>query len=299
MLAQLSPPWPCALTRRLWLQERRHIPGWVVQEQIQRPLLLRGRKFHLRAYALALQQPLAEQEGGEGLGAPTVFLYNRYDVRLAGAAHSDDYSDRAAHITNGNKDPAAVRLVVGPEGEEGAGGCPELGASGVLPKLHSWLARLFTPGLALPPPEPERTGSDEDAEDDAGDADGRAERDRTPAAPAVGVWSQFALLGADVMVDEEGRPWLLELNHNPALPELNLAPEPKPELEPEPEPERRAAETGPSERVGGPFARHIATMVALAIPLLLDAAEHPSLLAPLRSDDRSPTERWVPTEEQS
>ena len=137
--------------------------------------------------------------------------------------------------------------------------------------------------------------------DDVGDADGMAERDRTPAAPAVREWSQFALLGADVMVDEQGRPWLLELNHNPALPELNLAPEPKPELEAErePEPERRAAETGPSERVGGPFARHIATMVALAIPLLLDAAEHPSLLAPLRSDDRSPAERWVPMEEQS
>eukprot|EP01043_Picozoa_sp_COSAG02_P007461 COSAG02_NODE_222_length_28382_cov_82.417601_22_plen_236_part_00 len=36
--------------------ERLYIPGWVLQQNIERPLLLHGRKFHLRAYALAIQR---------------------------------------------------------------------------------------------------------------------------------------------------------------------------------------------------------------------------------------------------
>ena len=102
--------------------ERVYIPGWVLQQNIERPLLLQGRKFHLRAYALAIQRaaaavtakPVEHRADDEGEVAPSVYLYDKYDVRLAGALHSEDYGDHAAHVTNGNKDPAAVRPEVFP-----------------------------------------------------------------------------------------------------------------------------------------------------------------------------------------
>ncbi len=96
--------------------ERIYIPGWVLQQNVERPLLLQGRKFHLRAYALAIQRAatatMSALPGGSTdvvNATPTVYLYDKYDVRLAGALHSEDYGDHAAHVTNGNKDPAAVR----------------------------------------------------------------------------------------------------------------------------------------------------------------------------------------------
>jgi hypothetical protein len=87
--------------------------GWVLQHNIERPLLLQRRKFHLRAYALVVQRvavaaadaacpDTAGERGPIGDTAmvgssaqqqppPRVYLYDRYDVRLAGAAHSEDY----------------------------------------------------------------------------------------------------------------------------------------------------------------------------------------------------------------
>ena len=63
---------------------------------------------------LAIQRrvPAAACGGSADELAPSVYLYDKYDVRLAGALHSEDYGDHAAHITNGNKDPAAVCVCV-------------------------------------------------------------------------------------------------------------------------------------------------------------------------------------------
>ena len=262
--------------------ERLYIPGWVLQQNIARPLLLQGRKFHLRAYALSIQRPTGQAQGG--LGPPRVYLYDRYDVRLAGAPCSDDYSNHAAHVTNGNKDPAAVRLVVGAGGDAGGDAAEQLQGLvdvGVLSKLQAWLAALFAPELVVPP-RPVRIRNDDsssDGSDDDDDEEGRLSEELAAQAVERGRWSQFALLGADIMVDEDGRPWLLEFNHNPALPQLDLstladaggggggggsevdvsvevAAAPEPELEPE-------------GRVGGAFAQHIATMIGAAIPMVV------------------------------
>ena len=168
---------------------------------------------------------------------------------------------------------------------------------GVLPRLQTWLARVFAPGLVIPPPPAMRDGSgsdssnssDSEPEDGAGDEEGEG----GAASSTISDWTQFALLGADIMVDEDGRPWLLEFNHNPALPELDLsapsplaasvsaeplrpahdgddcrAPTTKPKPEPEPELELSASEDG-GGRVGGAFARHIAGMVSAALPLVI------------------------------
>ena len=124
---------------------------------------------------------------------------------------------------------------------------------GVLPKLQSWLATVFAPGLRIPPPPTGPPRSESDSESDSGsDSDDNQRRVSTEAH-----WTRFALLGADIMVDECGTPWLLEFNHNPALPQLEVS-----------EAARSTSDSG-EQRVGGAFARHIAAMVSAALPLLL------------------------------
>ncbi|KAG1708392.1 hypothetical protein DVH05_025069 [Phytophthora capsici] len=64
------------------------IREWVVQEYIQRPLLLRGRKFHIRVYVLAV-------------GGLKVFVYQHCLVLCAlEQYHEADTDNNYSHITN-------------------------------------------------------------------------------------------------------------------------------------------------------------------------------------------------------
>ncbi|KAG5192948.1 tubulin-tyrosine ligase family-domain-containing protein [Tribonema minus] len=64
------------------------IREWVLQEYIERPLLVHGRKFHLRAYVLAV-------------GCLSVYLFDRVLLLSAHAPYAaGDFSDPLAHITN-------------------------------------------------------------------------------------------------------------------------------------------------------------------------------------------------------
>ncbi|CAH0477797.1 unnamed protein product [Peronospora belbahrii] len=64
------------------------IREWVVQEYIERPLLLRGRKFHIRVYVLAV-------------GGLKVFVYQRCLVLCALERYrKDDTDNNFSHITN-------------------------------------------------------------------------------------------------------------------------------------------------------------------------------------------------------
>ena len=195
----------------------------------------------------------------------------------------------------------AVRLVA-PDHEA----LPELEAVGVLPRVRPFLAQFFAPELEIPPPPPTPPCSDEEDEEREY-VGGRDDGCRDPEAAAGGVkeaqadWTQFALLGADIMVDAEGRLWLLEFNHNPALPQLDLreykAAKTAAFVAPPPQQSSRStgadtdvytisvadaetiAETVPSPAtspqaenlVGGAFATHIVEMTGRAIALLLAA----------------------------
>ena len=71
---------------------------------------------------------------------------------------------------------------------------------GVLPRLQTWLARVFAPGLVIPPPPAMRDGSgsdssDSEPEDGAGDEEGEG----GAASSIISDWTQFALLGADII----------------------------------------------------------------------------------------------------
>lgn len=146
------------------------------------------------------------------------------------------------------------------EAEEG-GRLRELVDIGVLPHLQQWLAKVFAPGLVIPPPpkNPPCSESESDSDSDPGlkSADLELGGSSDPHC-----WTRFSLLGADIMVDELGTLWLLEFNHNPALPRLDLS------AGSEPDPD--------GERVGGAFARHIAAMASTALPLILcgDRGQH-------------------------
>ena len=163
-----------------------------------------------------------------------------------------------------------MRLVIGADGRSGdaqgeadeaaeGGRLWNLVQVGVLPQLQPWLAEIFAPGLVIPPPPkgPPRSESESDSDSDSGLPSGTDQ-----GLSELQCWTRFSLLGADIMVDELGTPWLLEFNHNPALPPLDVLAGSEP--------------AGDGERVGGAFARHIAAMVSAALPLLLrgDSCQH-------------------------
>ena len=91
------------------------------------------------------------------------------------------------------------------EAEEG-GRLRALAESGVLPKLQPWLARVFAPELVVPPPPtgPPCSGSDSDSEPPDRTLDSSREFDRTDRESGDSRWTRFALLAADIMVDELG-----------------------------------------------------------------------------------------------
>lgn len=70
------------------LGDVRHLREWVIQRYIDRPLLVSGRKFHLRAYVVAY-------------GACDVFLYRDLLALCAGRQYKrGDYTDPYVHLTN-------------------------------------------------------------------------------------------------------------------------------------------------------------------------------------------------------
>jgi len=68
------------------------VKTWVVQKYIERPLLLRERKFDIRAYCLIVQEP--------GGGTVRAFAYRQAYLRTTSAKYTTETFDRLVHLNN-------------------------------------------------------------------------------------------------------------------------------------------------------------------------------------------------------
>jgi hypothetical protein len=157
-------------------------PGWVLQSMVP-SVLLRGRKIHLRTYVVALRSN-SQPRGEPGLlnSELQFFAYRRHEVRLAAAQMSDDLTDSSAHLTTGVWRRGGVV-----DDRTTLDAAPEL--HHLEPAVMQLLNKLF---LSLPFSCEERGPA-------------RDEGDRA-----------FGMSGIDLMVTEDGRIFVLELNASPA-----------------------------------------------------------------------------------
>eukprot|EP00934_Nitzschia_sp_Nitz4_P001850 Nitzschia sp. Nitz4//scaffold38_size140716//129009//130408//NITZ4_003175-RA/size140716-processed-gene-0.53-mRNA-1//1//CDS//3329550162//1850//frame0 len=173
---------PNFLTDLIALKGR--IPSWVLQAEIRPCMLIRGRrKFHIRTYVVGLERLDTEE-------LIETYVYARHEVRIALEAVQDDDGDnrdRAAHIIDGaySQDDGRALLEDVPELESFSS------------KIETFVAKIFAQHLV----------------NDISRRVGRSASE-SPGSPA----RKFALAGLDIMVTEDKRLYLLEVNLNPMLP---------------------------------------------------------------------------------
>lgn len=128
-----------------------------------------------------------------------VFVYNRHEVRMASTPVVDDPSnrDRQAHITNGSDSENSKRVLLD--------SIPELAKRGLKDKVETFIAATF--GLHLLP-----------------DMLGRVKYSVSQEGSG-GIVRKFAMAGLDMMVSNDDRIYLLEVNVNPSAPPENLVDE--------------------------------------------------------------------------
>lgn len=157
------------------------------------PLLIKGRrKFHIRTYLVVLEK----------LQSPDLletFVFNRHEVRVAGVPVAEDDSERnpVAHITNGALSSTTERVLMDT--------VDELKQRQIQKKLERFVAETF--GKHLQPDLARRIN---------------VSRNDEPS-PAI---RKFAVAGLDLMVTDDSRIYLLEVNANPAAPPETSVDEP-------------------------------------------------------------------------
>lgn len=97
------------------------VSDFVLQRHIDRPLLLGGRKFHLRAYVAASEGALWAWGGLSGL-----------EVRLATSEYTGDLTDRLQTLTNFAPNRTAADVFI----KRTASEYPELCGSGLFDKAR-------------------------------------------------------------------------------------------------------------------------------------------------------------------
>ena len=187
----------------------------VVQAYVPRPLLVNGRKVDLRAYVLVTSW------GGDGAAASDeirAYLYDEGLVRFAAAPYDASDLSVSRHLTNNAVSTSRDHQMVLAEG----------------PDADAHFKRNWTFAALRDAVEEERgEGSFDGAWEGVREAirtvlraaapavraglDAVAARDASRGRSAEAARRHFELLGADVLLDENLRAWLLEVNSAPSL----------------------------------------------------------------------------------
>jgi hypothetical protein len=151
-------------------------------------LLIKGRrKFHIRTY-VAILEKLAHPD------LMDIYVFNRHEIRIAGRPIPENDAERnpLSHITNGALSNTTERVLLHD--------VDELTSRGLQRKTESFVAEMF--GKHLLPDMARRINLSASQDID----------------PLSGQIRKFAIAGLDIMVTEENKIYLLEVNANPAAP---------------------------------------------------------------------------------
>ena len=190
------------------IAEKGRIPSWVLQAEVKPCLLIRDRrKFHIRTYVVCVETNVLLDEpldGEEEEDLMKTFIYNRHEIRIASeSVPSSDQEEsgqrnRGAHITE-----TFDRKLLQDE--------PELVKRNLSTKVESFVAKAFD---ALRPDMERRIAMSASFLDE--------ENDNSRGCMVLP--HKFALAGLDLMVTEDERIYLLEVNVNPAAPPPDTVP---------------------------------------------------------------------------
>lgn len=196
-------------------------PSWVLQAEIYPPMLVlqeqKKKKFHIRSYIVVIERNCNNGMMINNTDALDVYIYNRHEVRVASAPfHNDDpahennnsvstppddkdsllpydsHRNRHAHITNGASSDETKRYLLHHVTE----------LAPISRRLELFLAQAFgrdlLPNMLTLMSLKNTTNSDESIDSST--------------------TAKFAFSGVDIMLDESGRFYILEVNVNPAAP---------------------------------------------------------------------------------
>jgi Tubulin-tyrosine ligase family len=153
----------------------------VLQAEIRPCLLIRDRrKFHIRSYVIGVERLKRDD-------FVDTFLYRKHEVRIAGEPVSmeqnDDRRNKAAHVTNSAQEIELLENI------------PEL--ANLQDQLELFIAQIFAKHLIEDISRRVAMSSQEDPNCQA---------------------DKFVIAGLDIMVTEDKRLYLLEVNVNPTIP---------------------------------------------------------------------------------
>jgi hypothetical protein len=149
--------------------------------------MIKGRrKFHIRTY-LVIVEKLAHQD------LLDMFIFNRHEIRIAGTPvpENDTERDPVMYITNGALSTSTERVLLHD--------IDELTSRNLQQKTERFVAETF--GKHLLPDIARRITLDAQEPENANSS-----------------IRKFAIAGLDIMVTEDNRIYLLEVNANPAAP---------------------------------------------------------------------------------
>eukprot|EP00929_Paragymnodinium_shiwhaense_P080725 TRINITY_DN42113_c0_g1_i2.p1 TRINITY_DN42113_c0_g1~~TRINITY_DN42113_c0_g1_i2.p1 ORF type:complete len:532 (-),score=108.13 TRINITY_DN42113_c0_g1_i2:136-1731(-) len=173
-------------------------PAAIVQEYIDKPLLLDGFKWDARIYALVLTVGDSFRcfLASEGLVRVCVEPYEKPKER--------NLHRLTSHLTNYSLSKFSDKFVFSEDPLDATRGCKRT--------LTAVLGKLAEDGLLSQPVEETWKLLEQLTQETVS-----AMWTSLPTEAVDGSWNTFHILGLDVLFDEKGKPWLMEVNNNPSL----------------------------------------------------------------------------------